>query len=321
MIFQDNTDAAAEAVSKTTEKMEAAEKLEAAAGPSAVDSAVDALSSGDVSGIDIGAIMAEVGEMLTFYGMSVLGALVILFIGLWISKKVRSGVMNAISKTGKIDETVGRFLASIAYYGAVLITIIAVLSQFGIQTTSFVAIIGAMGLAIGLAMQGTLGHVASGVMLLIFRPFKIGQVVNIAGETGTVKAITLFTTEMDTPDNVRIIIPNGAVWGSSVTNFSHNDKRRVDFVFGIGYGDDIAKAMEAIRGCLNSDDRIHGDPEHVVVVSNLNDSSVDITVRVWSDAADYWGIKFDMTRAVKEAFDRDGIDIPYPQSVVHHKND
>lgn len=315
MVFQDNTDAAAEAAAET------AEKVEAAAEPSAVDSAMSALSSGDVSGVDVGGILTEVGEMLTFYGMSVIGALVILFIGLWLSKKIRTWVMTAMTKTGKIDETVGRFLASIAYYGAVLITLIAVMSQFGIQTTSFVAIIGAMGLAIGLAMQGTLGHVASGVMLLIFRPFKIGQFVNIAGEAGTVKAITLFTTEMDTPDNVRIIIPNGAVWGSSVTNFSYNDKRRVDFVFGIGYGDDIGKAMEAIRSCLNGDDRIHKDPEHVVVVSNLNDSSVDITVRVWSDAADYWGVKFDMTRQVKEAFDRDGIDIPYPQSVVHHKND
>ena len=262
-------------------------------------------------------IIDQIIELVTIYGLKVIGAIVILIIGFWLSKKIRGWVVKGLEKSGKSEPTLNQFLGSLVYYIAILITIVAVLGQFGIETTSFIAVLGALGLAIGLALQGTLSHVASGVMLMIFRPFKVGHFVEVAGHTGTVKALTLFTTDLDTGDNKRIIIPNGAVWGSSLVNYSFNDKRRIDFVFGIGYGDDINKAMDIIKGLAAADDRIHKDPEPFLVVSCLNDFSVDLTLRVWSESSNYWGIYFGMQKAVKEAFDAAGIDIPYPQTVVH----
>jgi len=211
-----------------------------------------------------------------------------------------------------MDETVSGFLASLAKYAIMIVTIIAVLGQFGVEATSLVAIVGAAGLAIGLALQGTLSNVAAGVMLLIFRPFKVGQFVDIGGHAGTVKGITLFVTELDTGDNVRIIIPNSAVWGSSIKNFSFNETRRVDLVFGIGYGDDIDKAMQVIKATIEGDDRSMNSPEPVIAVTSLGDSSVDILVRVWCKAGDYWGLNWSLLKNTKEAFDKEGISIPYP---------
>ncbi len=256
-------------------------------------------------------------EMVTIYGLKVIGAIVILILGFWISKKLRGGVVKTLERSKKSDPTLNQFLGSLVYYAAIMLTLITVMGQFGIETTSFVAILGAMGLALGLALQGTLGHVASGVMLLIFRPFKIGQFIEAGGFTGTVKSITLFTTEMDTGDNKRIIIPNGAIWGNALINYSHNDKRRVDFTFGIGYGDSIDTAIEVIKACAAADARIHKDPAIFVAVSGLGDSSVDLVAKAWCDSGDYWGIYHDMTKAVKEAMDAAGIDLPYPQRAVH----
>ncbi|GHF15098.1 mechanosensitive ion channel protein [Kordiimonas sediminis] len=254
---------------------------------------------------------------VTNYGMSVVGAIIILIIGFWIAGKVKNWIMAASVKSEKMDTTVGTFLASAAKYAIVGFTLVAVLEKFGVQTTSFVAVLGAMGLAVGLALQGTLGHLASGVMLLVFRPFKVGQFIDAAGHSGTIKAINLFTTEMDTADNIRIIIPNSSVWGASIKNFNYHDTRRVDMVFGIGYGDDINKAMAVIGDVLKADARTFDDPAPVIVVGNLGDSSVDITVRVWCATSDYWGVKFDTTKTVKEEFDKNGIEIPFPQRVMH----
>jgi len=259
----------------------------------------------------------QVVTMGTTYGMSVIGAIVILIIGMWFSGKAKKWTLKAFSKSEKMDITVATFLASMVKYAVIAFTLIAVLERFGVQTTSFVAVLGAMGLAVGLSLQGTLGHVASGVMLLMFRPFKVGQFVEAGGISGTVKGITLFSTELDTPDNKRIIVPNGNVWGQAITNFNFHDTRRVDMLFGIGYGDDVDKAMGIIRDCIARDTRIHQDPEPFVMVTNLNDSSVDITVRVWALGADYWGVMFDTTKAVKLAFDEQGIEIPFPQTVIH----
>ena len=245
-------------------------------------------------------------------GLSILGALLILFIGLRVAAFTEKQLRKLLGKSKKMDETVSQFLASLAKYTIIIITFIAILGQFGIETTSLVAVVGAAGLAIGLAMQGTLSNVAAGVMLLIFRPFKVGQFVEVAGHSGVVKAITLFVTEMDTGDNVRIIIPNGSVWGSSIRNFNHHDIRRLDQVYGIGYGDDIDKAMDVIKGVLSSDDRCKKDPEALVAVVGLGESSVDIVVRVWCNASDYWPLNFALLKAVKEAFDKEGISIPYP---------
>lgn len=269
--------------------------------------------------------MAETVEAvmatLTTYGMSVVGAVVILIVGWIVSSWVARSIRKAATKSETIDVTLASFFASMAKYGILTFTLIAVLSRFGVETTSFVALLGALGLAIGLSLQGTLANVASGVMLIIFRPFKVGDFVDTAGVSGTVKDITLFTTEMATGDNVKVIVPNGAVWGGMIKNFSGNTTRRVDMVMGIGYGSNIDHAITTMTDIVTADSRIHSDPEPFFAVGELADSSVNIIVRVWTNAPDYWAVKFDLTKSFKEAFDREGIDIPFPQTVVHHVND
>ena len=211
----------------------------------------------------------------------------------------------------------GGFFGSLVKYVIIAITIIAVLNRFGVETTSLVAVVGAAGLAIGLALQGTLSNVAAGVMLLLFRPFKVGDYIEAAGLAGTVKSISLFVTEMATPDNVQIIAPNAQLWGAAVKNFSFHETRRVDLLIGIAYEDDIDKAMAAIHAVVGADSRSHDDPAPMVAVAELADSSVNLTVRVWCQAGDYWGLKFDLTKAVKERLDAEGITIPFPQVQTH----
>lgn len=255
--------------------------------------------------------------VITQYGLDVIGAVAILIIGIMLSGWVSRGVRSALGQVKQIDSMLRGFFASLARYGVLAITIIAVLGRFGVETTSFVAILGAAGLAIGLALQGTLSNVAAGVMLLMFRPFKAGDYIEAAGLAGTVAEVTLFTTEMTTPDNVKIIVPNADIWGSAIKNFSAHDTRRVQLVVGIGYGDDMDKAMELIRGVIAADSRIQGEPEPFVAVSALGDSAVEITIRVWCTAADYWPIHFSMPKAIKESFDANGVSIPFPQRDVH----
>ncbi|WCL54673.1 mechanosensitive ion channel family protein [Gimibacter soli] len=257
--------------------------------------------------------------LATTYGLSVLGAVVILIIGFWLAGRARHLTTKALGRTGKIDETVSEFLGSLVKYVVIGVTIIAVLGQFGVETTSLVAVFGAAGLAVGLALQGTLSNVAAGVMLLIFRPFRVGHYIEVAGLAGTAKGITLFTTELDTPDNIRVTVPNGMIWGAAIRNFGYHETRRVDMTFGIGYGMDVGKAFEAIRGVIEKDARILKDPEPLLVVGNLGASSVDLIVRVWTQGTEYWNVKFDMTRAVKEAFDSNGIEIPFPHQVLISK--
>ena len=259
--------------------------------------------------------------IITTYGLSVIGAIIILIVGWTVAGIVARSIRNTSAKSERIDTTLGSFFASLAKYAILAFTIIAVLSRFGVETTSFVAVIGALGLAIGLSLQGTLANVASGVMLIIFRPFKVGDFVDIAGTSGTVKDITLFTTELATPDNVKIIAPNGAVWGNTISNFSSNAARRVDMVMGIGYGANIDHAIKTMDDIIKADSRVHTDPAPFFAVGELADSSVNIIIRVWANAGDYWGVKFDLTKQFKEAFDREGIEIPFPQTVVHHLND
>lgn len=259
--------------------------------------------------------------ILTTYGLSVIGAIVILIVGWTVAGWVAGSIRRRSAKSERIDTTLGSFFASMAKYAILAFTIIAVLSRFGVETTSFVAVLGALGLAIGLSLQGTLSNIASGVMLIIFRPFKVGDFVDTAGVSGTVKDITLFTTEMATGDNVKVIVPNGAVWGGTIKNFSGNTTRRVDMVMGIGYGSSIDHAIKTMGDIIAADDRVHGDPAPFFAVGELADSSVNIIVRVWVNAPDYWGVKFELTKAFKEAFDREGIDIPFPQTVVHHVNE
>ncbi|WP_291730650.1 mechanosensitive ion channel domain-containing protein [Leisingera sp. F5] len=242
-------------------------------------------------------------------------ALVVLILG-WIAAGWISGaVRRRINKTPQIDPTLGNFAASVVRWVLLLVVLVAVLGIFGIEATSLVAMLGAATLAIGLALQGTLSDLAAGFMLILFRPYKIGQFVDIGGTSGTVKDLNLFITELATPDNVQIIVPNGQAWGAIITNFSHHDTRRVDMVFGIDYGDSADTAKSIILEQANADVRVLKDPEPWVRVTNLGDSSVDLTARVWCDAADYWEVKFALTQGVKEAFDAKDISIPYPHSV------
>jgi small conductance mechanosensitive channel len=255
-------------------------------------------------------------EILTLYGFSIVGAMIILIVGFWFAGLAKRLTVRGLRKTGRIDETIVLFFASMVKYLVVAFTVLAVLDQFGVQTTSLIALFGAAGLAVGLALQGTLSNVAAGVMLLFFRPFKVGDFVDAGGSAGSVKSVSLFTTHLDTGDNVHIIVPNSQIWGSAISNYSHNPTRRIELTIGIGYGDDIEKAIGVVRQTIEADKRSLADPEPLVEVSNLGDSSVDLLIRVWSKSGDYWGLKWGLTRAIKEAFDREGIEIPYPHRVI-----
>ncbi|NKB57776.1 MAG: mechanosensitive ion channel [Alphaproteobacteria bacterium] len=259
--------------------------------------------------------------IVTVYGLQVVGAIAILIVG-WIASGWASRVTgNGLRRVKNMDETLTRFFMSAVRYLVLVVTVLAVLSQFGIQMASLLVVLSTAGLAIGLALQGTLSNVAAGVMLLLFRPFKIGDYVEVGGHAGTVQAISLFVTEMATPDNVHIVVPNGQVWGSSVKNYSHHATRRVDIVVGIGYEDDIDKGMATINSVIEADDRTLNDPAPLVAVTDLGDNSVNFTVRAWCKGADYWGVKFDLTKDIKEALDGAGVNIPYPQRTVHLVND
>ncbi len=242
-------------------------------------------------------------------------AIAILIGALWASKFAKKQIIKIGFKYEELDDTLFLFLASLARYAILAIALTFILSRFGIQTTSLVALLGAAGLAIGLALQGTLSNLAAGVMLLGFRPFKIGDFVDVGGHSGTVKAITLFTTEIATVDNIQITIPNGDIWASSITNYSYYDKRRCDLVIGVSYDTDLKKAEAALLKVINAEKRRLTDPEPFVKVTNLGDSSVDFSVRVWVMASDYFAMKCDLLREIKEEFDRQSIDIPFPTAV------
>src|SRR6056297_2183486 len=247
--------------------------------------------------------------------ISAVKALVVLIIGWMIAGIIGGVIRRKVTANPRIDDTLGNFVASIVKWAILLVVLIAVLGIFGIEATSLVAVLGAATLAIGLALQGTLSDLAAGFMLILFRPYKLGQYVDIGGTSGTVVDLNLFFTELSTPDNVQIILPNGQAWGAVITNYSHHSTRRCDLSFGIDYGDDADRALAIILDLARADGRVHADPEPWARVVNLGDSSVDIAVRLWCDAADYWDLKFAMTKAVKEAFDAGGISIPYPHQV------
>lgn len=267
--------------------------------------------------------MNGLSEQLGAFGpliVNAIQALVFLIVG-WIVAGALSGfVRRRVTRNPRIDDTLGGFFASLVKWLVLAAVVIAVLQLFGFEATSLIAVLGAATLAIGLALQGTLADLAAGVMLIAFRPYRLGQYVDIGGTAGTVKDLNLFVTELVTPDNVQIIMPNGKAWGSTITNYSAHPTRRVDFSFGIDYGDDADKAMSIINELAAADSRVHKDPEPWVRVVNLGDSSVDLGVRLWCDAGDYWDLKFDMTKRVKEAFDKNDVSIPYPHTVEIHKS-
>ena len=243
-------------------------------------------------------------------------AAVILILGFFIAGILRRRIVKVAEKSERVDKTLGRFMANVVRYSVLALTFIFVLQTFGVQTTSLVALLGAAGLAIGLALQGVLSGVASGFMLVLFRPIKVGDFIEVNGYMGTVMDISIFTTELATVSNTQVIIPNTSVWSNTITNYSIYDLRRAEWVFGVSYGTDLAKAEEIIRTTLMSDPRSLEKPEPFLQVNNLGDFSVDFLARVWVSSADYWQDQADMKRKIKEALDAGGIEIPFPTRTV-----
>ncbi len=256
------------------------------------------------------------GELIVTWGLKVIAALLILIIGNWLAKKV-AAFFVAVMNRNDIDITLTKFLKNIIYYALLAAVVIAAAGQLGINTTSFLTVIGAAGLAIGLALKDSLANFSAGVMLIFFRPFKVGDAVTVAGETGSVEEITIFNTVINTPDNQKKIIPNSIVASGTITNITANDTRRVDLIFGIGYDDDIKAAEQILRDMVKAEPRVLSDPGTTVAVAELADSSVNFVVRPWVKTDDYWDVKFALTEKIKLAFDEAGISIPYPQQDVH----
>lgn len=250
------------------------------------------------------------------YGFKLLAAILIFLIGKWVANKLTALIKKMMLKA-KIDKTLVEFSESIVYVALLLMVIIAALNQLGVNTTSFVAVFGAATLAIGLALQGSFSNIGAAVLIILFRPFKVGDVIDAAGVTGEVTDINLFSTIITPVDKRMVIVPNSSIIGGNITNFSNRDTRRVDHVFGIGYDDDLRLAKETLMQIIKADERVLADPEPFVAVSELADSSVNFTVRAWTKTDDYWGVYFDMLEKVKLTFDEKGISIPYPQMDIH----
>jgi len=250
------------------------------------------------------------------YGMKLVLAIVVLVAGLIVIRWITRAFVRLMKK-GNVNPSLVPFLKTLTNILLKVMLVISVMGMVGIEMTSFIAILGAAGLAVGLALSGTLQNFAGGVMILIFKPFKVGDVIEAQGHTGKVKDLRIFNTILLTPDNKTIILPNGGLSTGSMINFSTESRRRVDMTFGIGYGDDATKAREVLMKLIEADDRILKDPEPFIALSELGDSSVNFVVRVWVEAADYWGVYFDMQEKVYNTFAKEGLNIPFPQMDVH----
>lgn len=258
-------------------------------------------------------------ELILTYGPRLIGALITLIVGWWIISIIRNTLRKRFEKRN-MEPSLRGFLNSMIGITLKILLLVSVVGMMGVQMTSFIAILGAAGLAVGMALSGTLQNFAGGVIILLFKPFKVGDYIEAQGHSGSVNEIQIFNTILKTPDNKTIIIPNGGLSTGSMINYSTEPRRRVDFIFGIGYGDDVDKAKAVIQQLIDADNRILKDPEQFIAVSELADSSVNLVVRVWAEASNYWGIHFDMHEKVYKAFDKEGLNIPFPQMDVHvHK--
>lgn len=261
-------------------------------------------------------ILPVIKNIVTVYGLKIIAAVVILILGMWAAKIVKKLVIRLLKKRDT-DASIVSFVSNTAYAAVVIFVIIAVLAKLGIQTTSFVAILGAVGLAVGLALQGALGNFAAGFLLILFRPFKSGQFIIASGVMGTVEEVQLLYTRLKTPDNIKVIIPNGKLLADTITNYSLNDTRRAEWKIGVGYDDDLKKTRKVIQELLDSEDRLLKDPAPQIFVVELADSSVNFSVRAWTNSGDWWATYTDMIEKIKIRFDEEGINIPYPQQDVH----
>ena len=252
-------------------------------------------------------------------GINLVTALVIFFVGKWIVGMVVKGMMKAMQK-GDLDITLRRFIGNLARTLLMLFVVIAAINALGVQTASLIALLGAAGLAVGLALQGSLANFAAGVLIVLFRPYKVGDWIEGGGVSGSVEEVQILTTVLKTGDNKRVIIPNSQIMGTTITNYSANDTRRVDLVVGVSYSDDLDKVRKELQDLVNADERILKDPAVTIAVSELADSSVNFVLRPWVNTADYWAVYFDLTERVKKRFDEVGISIPFPQRDVHVHN-
>lgn len=252
-------------------------------------------------------------------GPAVIGALVTLVIGLWVVGKITKGLRKAIGKAN-VDPMLANFLGSLVGMLLKVILFIAVLGMVGVETTSFAAILAAAGFAVGMALSGTLGNFAAGVMILLFRPFKNGDFIEAAGEAGVVEEISVFMTKMRTGDNKQILVPNSSITGGNITNYSAKPTRRIDLVIGISYDDDIKKAHEVLNRIMEQHEQVLKDPAWTIAVSELGDNSVNFVVRPWVNSGDYWPVRFELIEQIKLTFDQEGLNFPYPQRDVHIHN-
>jgi len=261
-------------------------------------------------------VSATMLESIYAYLPQVAGAAVTLVLGYLVVRVLTAGIRRGMERA-KVDPTLTSFAAHLVYMAGMVLLVISVLGQLGVNTTSFAAVLAAAGLAVGLALQGSLGNFASGVLLIFFRPFRVGDFVEAGGVSGTVEEVQVFASTLKTPDNKRITVPNSAITGGSIVNYSANPTRRIDLVFGIGYGDDIEKARQILERVLSDDTRILRDPAPLIAVLELADSSVNLAVRPWVNSGDYFTVRCDLLEKVKLEFDRQGISIPFPQRDVH----
>ncbi len=266
--------------------------------------------------INIDKILETITVWLTTYSIKIVAAILIFIIGKWFCRKI-TDLLTKLMKKNSVDDTLVKFLGSIVYYTLLIVLMIVVASQLGINTTSFLTIVGAAGLAIALALKDSLSNFASGVMLILFRPIKIGDFVDVGGVKGTVQSIDIFNTTLHSPDNQKHIVPNASITSGVITNVTANDTRRVDLVIGIGYDDDIAKAKGILEAIIKRENRVLENPATNIAVSELADSSVNFVVRPWVKTSDYWDVYFALTEEIKISFDKEGISIPYPQQDVH----
>ncbi|EKF20383.1 mechanosensitive ion channel protein MscS [Nitratireductor pacificus pht-3B] len=264
------------------------------------------------------AAMAEVSQFAVSYAFSILGAIILIIAGFIVAGAAERGIYKALMRLPAFDDTLSAFLSKVARYAILILVGVTVLAQFGVQTASIIAALGAVGLAVGLALQGTLQNIAAGIMLLVLKPFRTGEYVEANDITGTIRSIGLFATEMKTVDGLYVLAPNSALWNTAVTNYSRNAQRRNDLVIGIGYNDDIERAEKVMLDLAAKDGRVLRDPEPATFVSELGDSAVGVTLRYWTATPDWLSTRHALTKATKQAFDANGISIPFPQRDVHY---
>ena len=257
------------------------------------------------------------GQLTINYSLDLVGAVLLLSGGWFVAGWIRRLLRRGLGRIDAIDRTVSSFLSNIVYYLVLVLVLVAVLAQFGVETASILAVLGTIGLAVGLALQGTLSNIAAGLMLLLLRPFKVGDYIDAEGLAGTVEEVGLFATQFTTYDGVFLSVPNGQIWSRSILNYSRLPTRRLDVTIGIAYDDDVDKAMGVLMDLLLNDDRVHRDPEPQVMVTALADSSVNLNLRCWTAASDYWGLQFDLNKAAKETVEAAGCSIPFPQRDLH----